>query len=124
MSKVRHQAGKQADNRQVSAYRRTPTSRGEESFELRGGGRGGLKEGGGMKESICKIGSSEMPQRNARAVMAKRDGHLPSKPQLSSPPFTKMVCCPKFQFKAPRPPPPESPCAFLKAPRPPKEEVF
>jgi hypothetical protein len=92
---------------------------------------GGLKDGGGaeggeggMKESICKIGSSEMLQRNARAVMATRDGHLPSKPQLLSPAFTKVVCCPKFQFKAFSPPPPRSPYAFLEAPTAPQGGGF
>ena len=66
MSKVRHQAGKQADNRQVSADRQTPTSssRGEESFELRGRGRGVTEGGeGGMKEYICYRGMPELSWR-------------------------------------------------------------
>ena len=62
--KVRHQAGKQADNRQVSAYRQTPTSRGEESFELRGRGRGVTEGGeGGIKENICYRGMPELSWR-------------------------------------------------------------
>ena len=52
--------------------------------------------------------------RNSAYAMATRDGHLPSKPQLLSPAFTIMVCCPKFKFKAFSLPPPRSPYAFLR----------
>ncbi len=86
-------AGKQADNRQASADRQTPTSsRGGEGFE----GVGRVWEWRGMTRFYLQ----DRELRNATAVMATRDSNLPSKPQLLSPPDTKVVCCPNFQFKA------------------------